>query len=233
MVTRLAAVLVFVACALAVSWQALVHTVHRGTLAVPDFSGQTVERAQLAAHDVGLLVEVDEPGVFTDAVEVGSIAFQNPRPGFHVKTGSVVRVRTSLGSERIEVPDIRRESLQGSLLGLQRVGLTPGRRAHVDGMASGDHVLATDPPIGESTVPGSEIAVLVNQSPASELWIMPSLVYRSSEQVRQLCVAYQLRLGQVHEVPYPGLSAGRVLRPYPPAGSPMSRSDIISVWVSR
>ena len=93
MVTRLAAAVVFLACAVVVCWQALVHTVHSGTLAVPSLVGETVEQARRSAHDVGLQVEVDEPGVFAEEVEAGAIAFQHPRPGFHVKTGSTVRVR--------------------------------------------------------------------------------------------------------------------------------------------
>jgi serine/threonine-protein kinase len=233
MVTRLAAALVFVACASVVCWQAMVHTVHGGTLAVPDLVGQTVEQAARTAHDVGLQIEVDATGAFAEEVEVGAVAVQQPRPGFHVKTGSTVRVRVSLGSERTAIPDVRGESLQGGVLGLQRVGLVPGERAHVDVMTGADQVIATDPPIGDLSVPGSEIHVLVNQAPATELWIMPSLLYRSSEQVRQLCLSYQLRLGQVHQVPYPGLPSGTVVRQYPPEGSPVSRADIITVWVAQ
>lgn len=233
MLTRVAAVLLFVGCAAIVSWQALVHTVHRGTVAVPELVGQVPAQADRTAHDVGLQVEVEEQGVFADQIEVGAIATQQPRPGFHVKTGSAVRVRLSLGSRRAEIPDVRGESLQSSELGLQRVGLVPGRRAHVDGMAGADRVLATDPPIGEVTVPGSEVNVLVNRAPANELWIMPSLLSRSTEQVRRLCLAYQLRLGQIHEVDYPGVVPGTVLRQYPPAGSPVSRADIITVWAAQ
>ena len=233
MLTRVAAVLVFIACATVVSWQALVHTVHRGTVAVPELIGQTQEQAERNAHDVGLGVDVEEQGVFADQIEAGAIATQQPRPGFHVKTGSTVRVRLSLGSRRAEVPDVRGESLQSSELGLQRVGLVPGARAYVDGMTGADRVLATDPPIGANSVPGSEVDVLVNRTPAVELWIMPSLLSRSTEQVRRLCLAYQLRLGQIHDVNYPGVAPGTVLRQYPPAGSPVSRADIITVWAAQ
>jgi beta-lactam-binding protein with PASTA domain len=58
MLARLIAATVFVACAGVVFWQALVHTVHRGTVAVPDLRGVNSERADLTAHDMGLLVVV-------------------------------------------------------------------------------------------------------------------------------------------------------------------------------
>ena len=79
----------------------------------------------------------------------------------------------------------------------------------------------------------TDVDLLVNSSPRDELWVMPSLVSRNIGVIRRFCAAHGLRLGQIHEVAYPGLSSGLVLRQYPPAGSPLSRSDIISVWVSQ
>jgi len=231
MVRRLLLIGLFVACSLLGCWQALVHTVHRGTRAVPDFTGMSVDEATRTAHDLGLVVEPEQPGVYAADVEVGAIAAQRPRPGFHVKTGSRVRVRASLGSERTAIPDLRGDSLQGSLHDLERSGLVPGRRARVDGMAAADRVLATDPPIGTLAAPGSEVHVLVNQSPDAALYVMPSLLAHTTEDARRFCLANRLRLGQIHEVAYPGLPSGFLLRQYPPEGSPVSRSDIVAVWV--
>ena len=81
--------------------------------------------------------------------------------------------------------------------------------------------------------PGTEIDLLINTTPQDKFWVMPSLMSRNVGLIRRFCTAHGLRLGQVHEVSYPGLASGMVLRQYPPAGSPLSRSDIISVWVSR
>ena len=133
MVARLLATLVFLFCAVLVFWQSFVHTVHRGTLAVPNLVGRPVDEAASKAHDVGLSVILEEPGVYTAAVPPGVIAEQHPRAGFQVKTGSPVTVRLSLGSERTMVPDISGESLQGALNGLDRKGLKAGFRARVDG----------------------------------------------------------------------------------------------------
>ncbi len=231
MVGRLLVVAMFMASASVVFWQAFVHTVHRGTLTIPDLAGQTVEGASRQAHDMGLSVVVEEPGVYTAIVPAGTIAEQNPRPGFHVKTGSMVRVRMNLGTERVPVPDLRGESLQGGLSGLQRDGLLPGRRARVEGHSTPDQILATNPPSGYLTAPDTEVDLLVNITPREELWVMPSLVSNNRDAVRNLCLDHQLRLGQIHEVNYPGFPSGVVIRQYPPAGSPLSRSDIITIWV--
>jgi serine/threonine-protein kinase len=233
MLARLVIAVVFLACAGVVFWLALVHIVHRGTLAVPDLRGETLEQAERLAHDVGLTLAVEEPGVFSTATPPGAIADQEPAPGFHVKTGSAVTVRLSLGGERVEIPDIRGESLQGGLRGLEQTGLSPGRRVQLNGQSGADRILATEPPIGNEAAPNSEINLLVNVAPERELWVMPSLLSRSRDAIRSFCRNHQLRLGQIHEVSYPGLPPGLVLRQYPPAGSPLSRSDIVTIWVSK
>jgi serine/threonine-protein kinase len=233
MIARLLAAVAFIAFAGVVFWNALVHTVHRGTLALPELRGQTVEQAEQLAHDAGVELVVEEPGVFSTSTPPGTVADQDPPPGFHVKVGSRVTARVSLGSERIVIPDLRGESLQGGLRGLEQAGLKPGRRMRLDGQGSGDRIVATDPAIGHQAAPDSEINLLVNVTPRLELWVMPSLLSRSRDTIRRFCRVNQVRLGQIHEVAYPGLPSGLVLRQYPPAGSPLSRSDIITIWVSR
>jgi len=231
MFARLVAAVVLCACAGVVFWYALVHTVHRGTLAVPNLRGSSLEQAERQAHDLGLMIDVEEPGVFSTGTAIGMIADQDPLPGFHVKTGSSVTVRISLGGERITIPDVRGESLQGGLRGLEEAGLKPGRRIQVNGVSSGDRILATEPAIGIQVAPESEVDLLVNVVPERELWVMPSLLSRGRDAVRRFCRTNQLRLGQIHEVAYPGLASGMVLQQYPPAGSPLERGDIITIWV--
>lgn len=233
MLARLVAVVVFFVCAGLVFWQSFVHTVHRGTIAVPDVVGESPEIAAQTAHDLGVLIVIEEPGVFTTATPQGNIAQQEPPPGFHVKVGSTVKVRLSLGGERIAIPDIRGESLHGGLRALEQVGLEPGRRSQLEGQATGDRIIATDPAVGSVIAPDTEVDLLVNVSPATTMWVMPSLLSYPLQDVRPFCRRSQLRLAQVHEVEYPGLVNGVVLRQYPPAGSPVSRNDIIAVWVSK
>jgi serine/threonine-protein kinase len=230
---RLLALAVFLPVSAVVFWFALVYTVHQGAMAVPDLRGATVEEARAVAHDLGMEVEIEDPGVFSASMPAGAVAAQRPHPGFQVKAGAKVTVRLSLGNERISIPDIHGESLQSALRGLEQLGLPVGARIGIDGHAGPDQVIATGPPIATEVPPGTEIDLLVNTTPHDQFWVMPSLMSRNVSVIRRFCSSYGLRLGQVHEVTYPGLSSGMVLRQYPPAGSPLSRSDIISVWVSR
>jgi len=233
MAKRLLAALFFLLCAGVVFWFALVHTVHRGTLAVPDLGEKTLEEARQRVHDLGLEMAVEEPGVFSAAVVPGAIAFQEPPPGFHVKSGSVVTVRVSLGGKTIEVPDIRENSLNTAQREIERAGLVPGSRARVEGEGAADRVIATGPPVGQQVAPITRIDLLVNTAPYRQLWVMPSLVSQPLDRVEQFCRLNRLRLGRAREVNYPGVASGLVLRQYPPAGSPVAPSEIITVWVSR
>jgi len=233
MAARLLALAVFLPVSGVVFWFALVYTVHQGAMAVPDLRGTTVEEARALTHDLGMEVEIEDPGVFSASVPMGVVAVQRPHPGFQVKAGAKVTVRLSLGNERVAVPDFYGESLQSALRGLETLSLPVGARIEVGGHAGPDQVIATGPPVATEVPPGTEVDILVNTNPHLDLWVMPSLLSRNVGAIRRFCSAHGLRLGQVHEVTYPGLSSGMVLRQYPPAGSPLSRSDIISVWVSQ
>lgn len=233
MAARFLALAVFLPVSGIVFWFALVYTVHQGAMAVPDLGGATLEEARSILHDLGMEIEVEESGVFSAAIPAGAVALQRPHPGFQVKTGATVAVRLSLGNERVTIPDVSGESLQSALRGLDQLGLPVGARVAVDGHGGPDQVIATGPRMATQVAPGSRVDLLINTSPREEYWVMPLLMSRSMTTVRRFCTVNGLRLGQVHEVVYPGLSSGMVLRQYPPAGSPVSRSDIISVWVSQ
>jgi len=233
MAARLLALFVFLPVAGVVFWFALVYTVHQGAMAVPDLTGTTIEEARTVVHDLGMEVAIENPGVYSPSIPVGTVAVQRPHPGFQVKAGAKVTVRMSLGNERVAIPNLYGESLQSALRSLEQLSLPVGARVTVDGYAGPDQVIATGPPVATEVPPGTEIDLLINSSPHDELWVMPSLMSRHIGVIRRFCTAHGLRLGQIHEVAYPGVSAGLVLRQYPPAGSPLSRSDIISVWVSQ
>jgi beta-lactam-binding protein with PASTA domain len=233
MAKRLLAVLIFLACAGMVFWFALVHTVHQGTLAVPDLGEQSLEEARRRVDDLGLELEVDEPGVFSTVVNPGLIAHQEPPPGFHVKSGSSVTVRVSLGGKTIEVPDVRSSSLNAAQREVERAGLALGTRARVEEEGSADSVIATGPPVGQYVAPVTRVDLLVNTVPHRQLWVMPSLILQPLDQVERFCRLNRWRMGRAREVDYPGFEPGIVLRQHPPAGSPVEPSEIITVWVSK
>ena len=229
----IAAAGVFLVAAGVTFWFALVHTVHSGTVTVPDLRGLETEAAERICHDIGLTLEVAADGAVSETVPPGRIARQEPPPGFHLKAGSTVTVMPSLGAAVAEVPPVAGVSIRAALRDLEQEGLTVGRRVRVEGEAAGEAVVAVSPPPGTRLAPGGTVDLLVNVQPRRELWVTPRFLGLRADVVRSFCRKRSLRMGPVHEVAYPGVGPGFVLRQYPPAGSPLSRSDIISLWVSR
>ncbi len=229
----IAAAGVFLVAAGAMFWFALVHTVHSGTVTVPDLRGLGTEEAERVCHDIGLILDVSSEGAVSESVPPGRIARQEPPPGFHLKTGATVTVMPSLGTAIACVPPVEGVSVQAALRDLEQEGLAVGRRVRVEGESAGEAVLAVSPPVGTRLAPGSTVDLLVNVQPRRIQWVTPRFLGLAVGRVRTFCRTRALRMGQVHEVAYPGVPPGIVLRQYPPAGSPLSRSDIISLWVSR
>ena len=230
---RLAVVAVFFAAAGFAFWFSLVHTVHRGTLAVPNLIEEPIEIARQRLHDLGLELTVSDPGVFSSTVKPGAIAQQDPPPGFSVKAGSTVNVRVSLGGETVVVPETRGMSLKTAEREIEKGGLVAGARARVSGQGGGDQVIASGPPVGQEVAPMVAVDLLVNATPYEPQWVMPPLVSQPLARVEQICRSNRLRLGRAREVDYPGVRSGIVLRQYPPAGSPVASSEIVTVWVSK
>jgi serine/threonine-protein kinase len=69
---------------------------------VPDVLGMTEEEAETALNKVGLKMELDEDGVYSDQYEEDLVAAQDPRAKLKAKKKSVVHVTLSLGSDNIE-----------------------------------------------------------------------------------------------------------------------------------
>ena len=231
--SRLFAVAVGAICCGAVFWFALVHTVHRGTISVPDLRGMDEQTCRQTVHDLGLELDVATPGTFSTEVARDLVASQQPPPGFHLKTGGSVVVRLSMGDRTITVPDVAGTAVQTAVRELEMAGLTPGQRSNCEGQAAGEVVMATDPAGGSKVAPETTVRLLVNRVPRKPLWITPNLLQRPLPEARRFVRANGLRIGQVHEVDYLGQTPGTVVRQYPRSGAPLSRSDIITLWVSR
>lgn len=223
----------FFAAAGTMGWFSLVYTIHLGTVSVPELRGLNQREAERKAHDLGLVVDFDQAGVFSEDVAAGLVAAQNPPPGFQVKAGSIVKVNWSLGDEQVEVPAVRGETSQAAIRVLEEAGLTVRRRVEINGFGSNDSVVETAPAVASLVLPETEIDILTNRTPDEPMWVMPSLVSQSLTSVRRFCRNHRFRLGRIHEVEYPGIPTDLVLRQYPPAGSPFSRSDIITLWISQ
>ena len=208
--------------------------VRRGVTPVPDLIGQSRLDGEALLIDSGLLLDSAVLAErHDDTVPLGRILQQ--RPGAHslVKRGSSVRVIFSLGPEIAEVPDLSGQPLAAAQVALSDAGLTLGRTVAVYRI-SGDvgTVLEQDPVSGSVVGYAQAVDVYIGEESHGESYLMPDLVYRDYDLVRLFFERRGFQLGGVKPEPYEGVPPGVILRQYPLAGHPLTRSDVISLVVS-
>ena len=201
---------------------------------MPDLSGQSRVDGEALLIDSGLVLDAAVLAErHDDEVPLGRILQQ--RPGAHslVKRGSSVRVIFSLGPEIAAVPDLSGQPLAGAQVALSDAGLTLGRTVSVYRMTGEvGTVLEQDPVPGAVVGYAQAVDVYVGEESHGESYLMPDLVYRDYDLVRLFFERRGFQLGGVKPEPYEGVPPGIILRQYPLAGHPLTRSDVISLVVS-
>lgn len=236
---------VFIVAVFAATLYVTVRTVFVGReLSVPDVTGVPLEEARAILNRSDLYLEVTTER-YDETVAAGAVRAQDPPAGTVIKPNRKVRLSVSLGPIKVEVPDVRGQTLRTAQIALQREGLPIGHVtfAHVAGVAP-DTVMAQDP-LPEDLKkdednPGAparpawdgRIDLLVSRGSEEQQFVMPDLTDRPISQVRQFAERAGLRLGAVRIERVPGVPRGRVVRQYPRAGYPVGRHDIISLVLS-
>ena len=150
-----------------------------------------------------------------------------------MKRGSEVEIRLSLGPHRIEIPNLRGQTLQAAELNLRAAGLDVGSlsRVYAEG-AREERVVRQSPAAGGQVDHASTVDLYLGLEETSDSYVMPDLVYRHYAGVRQFFERRQFRLGSIKYEPYEGIAPGVVLRQFPLPGHRLGRDDVISLVVS-
>lgn len=207
--------------------------VRRGVTSVPDVAGRSEAQARALLADAGLVMEADREGQFDAVVPQNHVLSQNPRAGSLVKHRSRVHVVFSLGPQQISVPDVRGKAVQASRVTLNAAGLRVGRMAWIYSSSGQPGTVVDQYPIGGSKAGGSEgVDLFVCQQNVAETYLMPDLLYRNAEQVRQFFEVHGFHIGSVKFESYEGAPDGTILRQLPLAGHPLQAEDVISLVVA-
>jgi serine/threonine-protein kinase len=202
------------------------------SMRVPDMTGLSVDEATAIASERGLAIQVDPAHErYDDEVAVHRVAEQEPAAGTAVKSGQRVRVFLSLGPRMIRVPDLAGASARTASLALSREGL----RAGVESAARLDAAVGV---AGQGILPGTtaspeaKVDFLVNRGMPDIAYVMPDLIGRDFDRVRQAFETRGFRIGGVKSQVYEGAAAGTILRQFPLAGYPVTYRDTLSFVVA-
>ncbi len=209
-------------------------SVRRGGMPAPDVLGLTVEQSRELVGASGLEVRHRQAeDRFDDTTPAGRILQQDPRPANPMKRGGVVTVVLSRGQQLVKVPDLSGKAMQAAQTELAAAGLMPGRISRVFWPGGEPNTVVMQDPVAEVEIgQGSAIELLVAIQDPGAAFVMPDLVYRRAEVVRQMFEGRGFRFGSVKYEPYEGVEEGVVLRHTPLAGHPLRRHDSITLVVA-
>jgi beta-lactam-binding protein with PASTA domain len=226
--------LLLVTIFLAGGWLAFQRSIVGRSVAVPDLTGKQVLDAIRIAHDAGLRVE-EQPGRARndDRVEKDRILFQDPEAGSLAKPAQVIRVVLSLGPRQLKVPDLTGLPPRAAALKLAQESLQLGAVSWYRDGAARIGITAQDPEPEAPAGRNGTVDVLTNRGAPETRYVMPDLVGRDAEQMRRVLAKEGFRVGSSRYEAYEGIAANTILKQFPPAGSPISSHDVVSLTVSR
>src|SRR5438105_7773786 len=151
--------------------------IHGREAVVPPLTGLTVAEAESAAGREGLHLALENRFYSAD-LGVGRILAQDPPAGSRVRRDWPVRIIESLGTQRVNVPDLAGKSEREAAITVRRLGLEPGVVARLPIEADSDVVLAQTPTPNSGGADSPRVSLLVSdpEDAPQPAYVMPSLV---------------------------------------------------------
>ena len=219
---------------LAGAWLAFERSIVGRSVAVPDLAGRPMLDAIRIAHDAGLGVE-EQPARARDDDHVakGLILSQEPEAGSLAKPSQVVRVVLSLGARQLKVPDLTGLPPRAAALRLAQESLQLGAVSWYRDGGARIGIAAQDPEPDTVASRNATVEALTNRGAPETRYVTPDMVGRDAEQMRAVLENHGFRVGSARYEAYEGVAANTILKQFPPAGSPISNRDVVSLTVSR
>ncbi len=202
------------------------------SVSVPQLSGVPLAEAQSRCARLGLQLDVSDRR-YSAGISSDRILSQTPAAGATVKPGRKVRVSVSLGTREVTIPDVRGMSLRQATLQLENANLAVGRISRVyesgDPAGGGQTVQAMRPRPGAPVTTGGRVDLLVAVGGNPEAYLMPDLVGRALEEVRDLVEERGFRVGRITYRSKAGVYPGTVLEHIPAAGALILKGETIDL----
>ena len=191
---------------------------------VPDVSGLTQRQATTTLQDAGLEVKPDF--AFSDTVPKNRAIGTVPGPGTSISAGSVVTLRISRGSNKVEVPDVVGLDDQEALEALSDAELG-GNVVQRDDDAPQGRVVGQSPGPGRLVKRGSTVTIFVSSGAIS----VPDVVGLTRKQAVTAVKREGFTPSVVEEPTDDPAEDNRVVGQDPPGGTRGQRGDLVTITV--
>ena len=139
----------------------------------------------------------------------------------------------SLGPRELQVPDLAGLAPRAASLKLARESLQLGAVSWYRDSGVRIGVAAQDPEPETAAGRNATVEVLTNRGAPESRYVTPDMVGRDAEHMRAALESHGFRVGSARYEAYEGVAANTILKQFPPAGSPISNRDVVSLTVSR
>ncbi len=157
---------------------------------MPNVEGLSLQKSIEVLGDKKLyILKVGEK--YDESIPSGYVISQRPEPGTRVRSGKVVKVILSTGSQQIYMPDITGKSLREARIILYQDSLQIGEVTRVPSGEQEDVILGQEPLPDKIITPGQMVNLVVSEAAAaSGAQVMPNFlgedVIRAQNRLKEL-----------------------------------------------
>ena len=197
---------------------------------VPGVLALTEQAATEKLTDAGLKVQVGDP-VFSNNVDKGLVAQQDPGIGDRISKDGTVTLHMSKGIEEYAVPSFKGKTYDEAKALLEQNHLALGvvTRKNDDKVAK-DEVVSSLPKAGEKLRPGAKVALVVSDGPAEVT--VPNVVGKNVNDATSLLTAAGLKV-TARPVFSDTVPKDSVVAQDPKQGTKAHRTDTVTLDVSK
>ena len=176
-----------------------IYTRHGQAGPVPDFIGLSLDEVAKVAKKSKLNFTVID-SVYTDSVEKGMIAEQNPKPGFKVKKGrNISLIINAIHPEMVPVPDLLDLPLRQAVALLENAGLNVGALVYKPDISIdvvlGQQYNGREVEANSTLEKGSQVDLILGKGLSDKRTSVPDLVGYRFERARSRIIGASLNVG--------------------------------------
>ncbi len=208
-------------------------TRHGEEIPAPSLVGHSLEDAQELLKAIEGGMEIVERRFSPDYAD-GVIIEQRPGPGSPIKQGRLFRLVVSRGSQLMDVPRVRGQTVRQAELILQEAGfLVGGRATSDDASLPKGTVVGTIPGPGSRLPRRSMVNLLINAQVRDDYTWCPNLVGLNIEEARILLRERGLLVGRIDRRYNPDIDPGNVIEQSLTPGDELLLGTEIDLIISR
>ncbi|MCY3926149.1 MAG: Stk1 family PASTA domain-containing Ser/Thr kinase [bacterium] len=194
---------------------------------VPNVLGWQAIDAERALRTAGFPVNLVQVGSERPA---GEVLQQAPAPLVAQEVGAPVTLNISAGPAAILVPNVVGMDDVAAAVAIANAGFEPQPQSEPSETVAEGLVTRTQPPVGSQLAEGSQVFVYVSTGPAVVL--MPDLAGFDPTTALIQLDTLGMTANVVAVAPLPGETPGLIVSQEPRAGSPISPSSVLTLYVT-